>query len=106
MIAQMDFHAGDIFVVPECQGTTVCSKGSATLLIAIEQHCRTCAADNGFLSFWHHERSLTPTLGVIVVVPECQETTVCSNGFDMLLIAIEQHCRTYAVDNCFLIFQH
>ena len=85
----MDSHAGDIFVVPECQETTVCSKGSAALLNAVEQHCRTYAVDNGFLSFWHHETTLTPSLGVIVVVPECQETTACSKGFDMLLIAVE-----------------
>ena len=50
----MDFHAGEIFVAPECQETAVCSKGSAALLNAVEQHCRTYAADNGFLSLWQH----------------------------------------------------
>ena len=31
----MEFHAGDIFVAPECWETAVCSKGSAALLDAV-----------------------------------------------------------------------
>ena len=50
----MDFHAAGIYVAPECQKTIACSKGSAALLDAVEQHCRTYAVDNGFLSFWQH----------------------------------------------------
>ena len=44
--------------------------------------------------------------GGTFVAPECQETSACSKGFGVLLIAIEQQCRIHAAGTCFCTFLH